>query len=432
MGLTGYVGTLPALSSIKLQSVRTHIFLPQNLFTPSSIRVEAGQDAVIRALLYEGAHEIVLPYGKTVAEFVNRTAELKNRQANNCGIKDEGIIVPQSLGAENRTNSNILSANTDSLSYARTPPEILRSMELVVRTSLMSDHKANIIDGKAIAQTIRNEIASEVHHLSNKHGKVPGLAVVIVGNRKDSQSYVSMKRKACAEVGIKSFDIDLPEQVSEADLVAKVHELNANPDVHGILVQLPLPKHINEERILTEISIEKDVDGFNPLNIGKLAMKGREPLFHPCTPKGCLELLSRSGITIKGKKVVVVGRSNIVGLPVSLLLLKADATVTIVHSHSQNPERIIRDADIIIAAAGQAKMVKGSWIKPGAAVIDVGTNAIDDPSKKSGYRLVGDVDFQEACKVAGWITPVPGGVGPMTVAMLLKNTLEGAKRVIEH
>ncbi|XP_065621727.1 bifunctional protein FolD 2 isoform X1 [Quercus suber] len=274
--------------------------------------------------------------------------------------------------------------------------------------------------------------ASWIRGTSKQVLKVPGLAVVIVGNRKDSQSYVSMKRKACAEVGIKSFDIDLPEQVSEADLVAKVHELNANPDVHGILVQLPLPKHINEERVLTEISIEKDVDGFHPLNIGKLAMKGREPLFHPCTPKGCLELLSRSGITIKGKKVVVVGRSNIVGLPVSLLLLKADATVTIVHSHSQDPERIIRDADIIIAAAGQAMMVKGSWIKPGAAVIDVGTNAIDDPSKKSGYRLVGDVDFPEACKVAGWITPVPGGVGPMTVAMLLKNTLEGAKRVIEH
>ncbi|GMY16886.1 bifunctional protein FolD 2-like [Fagus crenata] len=294
------------------------------------------------------------------------------------------------------------------------------------------DHKASIIDGKAIAQTIRNEIAAEVHNLSQKHGKVPGLAVVIVGTRKDSQSYVSMKRKACAEVGIKSFDVDLPEQVSEAELVAKVHELNANPDVHGILVQLPLPKHINEEKVLTEIIIEKDVDGFHPLNIGKLAMKGREPLFLPCTPKGCLELLSRSGITIKGKKAVVVGRSNIVGLPVSLLLLKADATVTVVHSHSQDPERIIREADIIIAAAGQAMMVKGSWIKPGAAVIDVGTNAIDDPSKKSGYRLVGDVDFKEASKVAGWITPVPGGVGPMTVAMLLKNTLEGAKRVIEH
>lgn len=297
---------------------------------------------------------------------------------------------------------------------------------------MASDHKASIIDGKAIAQTIRSEIAAEVRRLSGTHSKVPGLAVVIVGHRKDSQSYVRMKRKACAEVGIKSFDIDLPEQVPEAELIGKVHELNADPDVHGILVQLPLPKHINEEKVLSEISLEKDVDGFHPLNIGKLAMKGREPLFVPCTPKGCLELLSRSGISIRGKKAVVVGRSNIVGLPVSLLLLKADATVTIVHSHTDDHESIIREADIIIAAAGQAMMIKGSWIKPGAAVIDVGTNSIDDPSKKSGYRLVGDVDYKEACKVAGWVTPVPGGVGPMTVAMLLKNTLDGAKRVIEH
>ncbi|KAI4341692.1 hypothetical protein MLD38_026385 [Melastoma candidum] len=296
---------------------------------------------------------------------------------------------------------------------------------------MASDHKAALIDGKAIAQTIRSEIAAEVAQLSQKYGKVPGLAVVIVGTRKDSQSYVSMKRKACAEVGIKSFNVDLPEQVPEGELIDKVHELNANPDVHGILVQLPLPKHINEERVLSEISIEKDVDGFHPLNIGKLAMKGRDPLFLPCTPKGCLELLSRSGISIKGKNVVVVGRSNIVGLPVSLLLLKADATVTVVHSRSHNPEQIIRGADIIIAAAGQAKMIKGSWIKPGAAVIDVGTNAVDDPSRKTGYRLVGDVDYDEAIKVAGHITPVPGGVGPMTVAMLLKNTLEGAKRVFE-
>lgn len=296
----------------------------------------------------------------------------------------------------------------------------------------MSDHKATLIDGKAIAQTIRSEIADEVRRLSEAYGKVPGLAVVIVGQRKDSQSYVNMKRKACAEVGIKSFDLDLPEEISESELIVKVHELNANPDVHGILVQLPLPKHINEENILTEISLEKDVDGFHPLNIGKLAMKGRDPLFVPCTPKGCLELLHRSGISVKGKKAVVVGRSNIVGLPVSLLLLKEDATVTIVHSRTKEPETIIREADIVIAAAGQAMMVKGSWIKPGAAVIDVGTNAVNDPSKKSGYRLVGDVDFAEASKVAGCITPVPGGVGPMTVAMLLKNTLDGAKRVIEH
>ncbi|GKV04921.1 hypothetical protein SLEP1_g17009 [Rubroshorea leprosula] len=233
-----------------------------------------------------------------------------------------------------------------------------------------------------------------------------------------------MKRKACAEVGIKSFDVDLLEQVSEAELISKVHELNANPDVHGILVQLPLPKHVNEEKVLGEISIEKDVDGFHPLNIGKLAMKGREPLFQLCTAKGCLELLTRSGISIKRKKVVVVGRSNMVGLPVSLLLLKADVTVTVVHSRTPDPETLVREADIVIAAAGQAMMIKGSWTKPGPAVIDVGTNAVDDPSKKSGYRLVGDVDFQEACKVAGWITTVPGGVGPMTVAMLLKNTLD--------
>nr|GMD70988.1 protein LOW PSII ACCUMULATION 1, chloroplastic [Ipomoea batatas] len=295
-----------------------------------------------------------------------------------------------------------------------------------------SDHQATVIDGKAIAQTIRSEIASEIKVMSEKYGQVPGLAVVIVGNRKDSQSYVNMKRKSCAEVGINSFDVNLPEDVPEAELISKVHELNANPDVHGILVQLPLPKHINEEKVLGEISLEKDVDGFHPLNIGKLAMKGRDPLFLPCTPKaGCLELLFRSGVTIKGKKAVVVGRSNIVGLPVSLLLLKEDATVTIVHSRTKDPENFIREADIVIAAAGQPMMIKGSWIKPGAAVIDVGTNAVDDPTKKSGYRLVGDVDFQEASKVAGCITPVPGGVGPLTVAMLLKNTLDGAKRVIE-
>ncbi|XP_045798498.1 bifunctional protein FolD 2 [Trifolium pratense] len=293
---------------------------------------------------------------------------------------------------------------------------------------------ATVIDGKAVAQTIRSEIADEVRLLSKKYGKVPGLAVVIVGNRKDSESYVKTKRKACADLGINSFDIDLPEEVSEAEVIKHVHELNANPDVHGILVQLPLPKHINEEKVLTEISLGKDVDGFHPLNIGKLAMKGRDPLFLPCTPKACLELLSRSGVSIKGKRAVVVGRSNIVGLPASLLLLKADATVTIVHSHTSqsDTESIIREADIVIAAAGQAKMIKGSWIKPGAAVIDVGTNSVDDPTRKSGYRLVGDVDFEEASKVAGWITPVPGGVGPMTVTMLLKNTLEGAKRNIEQ
>ncbi|XP_073292155.1 bifunctional protein FolD 2-like [Primulina huaijiensis] len=295
----------------------------------------------------------------------------------------------------------------------------------------MSDHKATIIDGKLIAQIIQSEISAEVRHLSQTYGKVPGLAVVVVGQGKNSQSYVDMKRRACDEVGIRSIVLNLPEEVPEAELISKVHELNADPDVHGIMLQLPMPKHISEGKILSEISLDKDVDGFHPSHIGKLAMKGIDPLFVPCTPKVCLELLSRSGISVRGKKAVVVGRSNIVGLPVSLLLLKEDATVTVVHSRTKEPERIIREADIIIAAAGQATMIKGSWIKPGAAVIDVGRNAVDDPSKKSGYRLVGDVDFHEACKVAGCITPVPGGVGPVTFALLLKNTLDGAKRLIE-
>ncbi|KAI3857394.1 hypothetical protein MKW92_035068 [Papaver armeniacum] len=296
----------------------------------------------------------------------------------------------------------------------------------------LQEKKACIIDGKAIAQTIRSEITNEVKLLSEKYGMVPGLAVVLVGSRKDSQSYVNLKRKACVEVGIKSFNVDIPEQVSEAELIAKVHELNANPDVHGILVQLPLPSHIVEENVMNEISIEKDVDGLHPMNIGKLAMKGRDPLFQPCGPKACLELLSRSGISVKGKRAVVIGRSNIVGLPVSLLLLKADATVTIVHSHTPGLESIIREADIVISAAGKAHLIKGDWIKLGAAVIDVGTNAVADPRHRTGYRPVGDVDFDQVCEVAGWVTPVPGGVGPMTIAMLLRNTFDGAKRKMEQ
>ncbi|MCO5559512.1 hypothetical protein L7F22_013113 [Adiantum nelumboides] len=288
---------------------------------------------------------------------------------------------------------------------------------------------AVLIDGKAIANIIHQEIAQEVTYLWNNYGRVPGLAVVIVGDRKDSQTYVRMKRKACTEVGMKSISVDLPADASEETILDHVMELNADPEVHGILVQLPLPKHVNEERVLNAISIEKDVDGFHPLNIGKLCMKGREPLFVPCTPKGCIELLVRMEIPLKGKKAVVVGRSNIVGMPVAMLLNKLDATVSIVHSNTVDPKSIVKEADIVIAAAGQAQMVKGDWIKRGAAVIDVGTNYIEDSTKKSGHRLVGDVDFAEAKKVAGFITPVPGGVGPMTIAMLLKNTLEGAKRL---
>jgi 5,10-methylene-tetrahydrofolate dehydrogenase/methenyl tetrahydrofolate cyclohydrolase len=201
--------------------------------------------------------------------------------------------------------------------------------------------------------------------------------------------------------------------------------------VHGILVQLPLPKHINEQKILDAISIEKDVDGFHPINIGCLAMRGRDPLYVPCTPKGCIELLKRSGVKISGARAVVVGRSNIVGLPAALLLQRDDATVTMVHSRTANAQQLCAEADIVIAACGRAEMIKDDWIKPGAAVIDVGINAVDDPNAKRGYRLVGDVDFEGAKEKAGQITPVPGGVGPMTIAMLLRNCVDGAKRTFE-
>ncbi|EFJ49854.1 hypothetical protein VOLCADRAFT_109691 [Volvox carteri f. nagariensis] len=290
--------------------------------------------------------------------------------------------------------------------------------------------KANIIDGKAVAAKIREEIAAKVAELKAKYNRVPGLAVVIVGDRKDSQTYVRMKRKACEEVGIAPFGADLPATATQEEVLEAVRGFNDNPDVHGILVQLPLPKHIDEQAVLGAISVEKDVDGFHPLNIGRLAMKGREPLFAPCTPVGCMELLERCNIPIKGKRAVVVGRSNIVGMPAALLLNKRDATVTICHSATKDMESIVRQADIIIAAAGQAQLVRGSWVKPGAAIIDVGTNPVDDPSKAAGYRLVGDVHFEECKEVAGAITPVPGGVGPMTIAILLRNTLDSGERFI--
>ncbi len=287
---------------------------------------------------------------------------------------------------------------------------------------------AHIIDGKAIAAAIRAEIAQEVARMKEVHGVVPGLATVLVGDRKDSQTYVRMKKKACAEVGITSFGYDLPGDASQERVIQLVRELNANPEVDGILVQLPLPGHIDEEAVLSEIDITKDVDGFHPVNIGRLAMKGRKPLFVPCTPRGIIELLDRTGIEIEGKRAVVLGRSNIVGLPVSMLLLHRNATLTICHSRTRNLPEVTRQADILVAAIGRAEFVRGDWIKPGAAVIDVGVNAVDDPTRKKGYRLVGDVKFDEAKEVAGYITPVPGGVGPMTIAMLLKNTLDARKR----
>lgn len=285
-----------------------------------------------------------------------------------------------------------------------------------------------MIDGKAIAKEIRDEVAAEILRMKDAIGVIPGLAVILVGDRKDSATYVRNKKKACESVGINSYEVRLNESASEEEVIEKVREFNENPSVHGILVQLPLPSHMNEQNVLNAVCIEKDVDGFHPLNIGRLAMRGREPLFVPCTPKGCIELLHRFGVSIKGKRAAVIGRSNIVGMPAALLLQKEDATVSIVHSRTENPEEITRQADIVIAAVGQPNMVKGSWIKPGAVVIDVGINPVEDSRSPKGYRLVGDVFYEEVSKIASAITPVPGGVGPMTIAMLLSNTLASAKR----
>lgn len=281
-----------------------------------------------------------------------------------------------------------------------------------------------------MAKQIRKEIAVETSRMKDAIGVVPGLAVILVGDRKDSATYVRNKKKACEAVGINSFEVHLPENSTEQEVLDSISKFNEDPSVHGILVQLPLPSHMNEEKILNAVGIEKDVDGFHPLNIGRLAMRGREPLFVPCTPKGCIELLHRYGIEIKGKRAVVIGRSNIVGMPAALLLQREDATVTIVHSRTKNPEGIIKQADIVISAVGQANMVRGSWLKPGAVVIDVGINPVEDAESPRGYRLIGDVCYEEAIDVASAVTPVPGGVGPMTIAMLLSNTLSSAKRVL--
>ncbi|XP_057972038.1 bifunctional protein FolD 1, mitochondrial [Malania oleifera] len=286
---------------------------------------------------------------------------------------------------------------------------------------------AAIINGKSIAEEIRSGIASEVCRMKESIGKVPGLAVILVGQRRDSETYVRNKVIACEEVGIKSLMTKLPDNCTEDEVLNAVSSLNDNPSVHGILVQLPLPQHLDEGKILSVLSLEKDVDGFHPLNMGNLARMGREPLFTPCTPKGCIELLLRSGVKIMGKKAVVIGRSNIAGLPASLLLQRHHATVSVVHALTENPEQITREADIVVTAVGVPNLVRGNWLKPGSVVIDVGTSPVEDPRSEHGYRLMGDVCFEEAVRVVSAITPVPGGVGPMTIAMLLSNTLDSAK-----
>jgi len=286
---------------------------------------------------------------------------------------------------------------------------------------------AQIIDGKTIAQNLRVEVAAEVAKRTAAGKPRPTLATVLVGDRPDSAAYVSSKGKACLELGMGSISEHLPADASQAQVEEMVMKLNADPIVSGILVQLPMPAHIDEERVLSLINLEKDVDGFSPVNIGRLAQKGRKPLFVPCTPYGCIYLLEQAGVQIEGANAVVLGRSNIVGMPAALLLISWNATVTVCHSRTRDLPGAVRQADILIAAIGRTEMVRGDWIKPGAAVIDVGINSVPDATKKSGHRLVGDVKFDEAREVAGWITPVPGGVGPMTIAMLMKNTLRAAQ-----
>lgn len=284
---------------------------------------------------------------------------------------------------------------------------------------------AKLIDGKAFAAQLRQQIAKRVSDLKTKHHITPGLAVVLVGENPASQVYVRNKAKQTTEVGMNSYETILPADISEATLLAKIDELNRDPKVHGILVQLPLPKHLNETLIINHIAPEKDVDGFHVMNVGRLNT-GQDATI-PCTPKGCLMLLKHYVGKLDGLHAVVIGRSNIVGKPMAQLLLKENCTVTIAHSRSKNLSIECRRADIIVSAVGIPHLVKADWVKPGATVIDVGINRITNPD--GTHQLVGDIDFDEVVSIAGAITPVPGGVGPMTIACLLENTLEAAEKI---
>ena len=292
---------------------------------------------------------------------------------------------------------------------------------------------AGLIDGAAIGRLVRADVAHQVTRLREK-GVVPGLSVVLVGDDPASAVYVRSKAKACEEAGMRGETIRMSADASEGDLLAQVDALNSDPSVHGILVQMPLPRHMSADKVIRRIRPEKDVDGFHPVNVGKL-MIGERDGFVPCTPAGAVELLVRSGIDTRGKDAVIVGRSNIVGKPMAALLMQdapgGNATVTVCHSRSANLEAHTRRADILIAAIGRPEMIKGEMIKPGAVVIDVGINRVSDTTKPKGYRLVGDVHFESAREVASLITPVPGGVGPMTIAMLMKNTVRAATQIAD-
>ena len=281
---------------------------------------------------------------------------------------------------------------------------------------------AEIIDGKYVSSEVRKNIAEDVKEFIEKSGIKPGLAVILVGDNPASRVYVRNKHKACLDVGMESFQIEMPESTSEDELLSKIDELNSDSKVHGILVQLPLPKHISEEKVINRISPQKDVDAFHPENVGKIVTGKYD--FIPCTPAGVMELLHFYNVDISGKECVVIGRSNIVGKPMSLLLLAENGTVTICHSKTKNLSEVTKRADIIVVAIGRAKFLTKDMVKPGAVVIDVGINRLDDG------KLCGDVDFSEVEPLASKITPVPGGVGPMTITMLLKNTLTAARKLL--
>ncbi len=279
---------------------------------------------------------------------------------------------------------------------------------------------AELIDGKLVTQETRKNIAAQITRFKEETGITPGLAVILVGDDPASAVYVRNKHKGCLDVGMKSFQIEYPQETSEDTILAKIDELNNNPEVHGILVQLPLPKHINEDKVINAISPDKDVDAFHPQNVGKILIGKYD--FLPCTPAGVMELLAFYNIEIEGKECVILGRSNIVGKPMALLLLQKNGTVTVCHSKTKNLSDITKRADILVVAIGKADFVKGDMVKEGAVVIDVGIN------RKPDGKLTGDVDFDEVSKKASFITPVPGGVGPMTITMLLGNTLTAAKK----
>jgi methylenetetrahydrofolate dehydrogenase (NADP+)/methenyltetrahydrofolate cyclohydrolase len=290
---------------------------------------------------------------------------------------------------------------------------------------------AELIDGVAIARSVREQVARDVERLAAE-GLRPGLAVVLVGDDPASAVYVRSKGKACEEAGIHSVTIRLPAETTQEELLAQVDALNADPAIHGILVQMPLPRHIDSDAIIRRIRPDKDVDGFHPVNVGKNLIGERDG-FVPCTPAGVQELLVRSGVKTRGAECVIVGRSNIVGKPMMALMVQsnegANSTVTVCHSATRDLALHVGRAEILIVAAGKPRMITGDMLRPGAVVIDVGINRVDDPSAPRGYRLVGDVDFESAREVASLITPVPGGVGPMTIAMLLRNTVKAAEQM---